>query len=383
MKIEKITLTRIAIPFDSGREKYADAHQDYNAASPALSKMESLLVCIETDDGLTGWGEAFGHLINPVTFCALEQSVGPFFLGKTLSTRADLDALMTSADYAFHGFGRTGPVRYALSAIDIALWDLLSRKAEQPLWRYLGAKRPVIRVYPSLVSYGNEPARVAEKAREVWQQGYDAIKLHETALPAIAAVRRALPADVSLMVDVNCPWSVEEACQQADALRELNLTWLEEPVWPPDDYAGLATVRRHGVPLSAGENAAGDADFARLVSTGAVDILQPSVCKVGGISGMLRVFALGREHAVTVIPHCFYYGAGLLATAHLISLLPENVRLEVPWVQWTPLLHPFLNIQPEMTLPDSPGLGFEPNPEVLADFTIASATCIFNGGSHA
>lgn len=382
MKIVKIEIMRVAIPFDSGREKYAAPHQDFNAASPALSKMETLLVAVHTDNGLTGWGEAFGHLINPVTFTALSESVAPFFIGKTCHDRQTLSECMGQAEYAFHAFGRTGPVRYALSAIDIALWDLLARQANQPLWQFLGGNRATVPLYPSLVSYDNDPCAVAAKVREVYAAGYHAMKLHETALPAIAAARQALPPEAQLMVDVNCPWNVDEACQQAQALRELNLSWLEEPVWPPDDLAGLARVRQQGVPLSAGENASGDADFVNLINTGAVDILQPSVSKVGGISAMLRVFALGKARGVRVIPHCFYYGAGLVATAHLITLLPEETRLEVPWIRWQPLLHPLLDFSPVMALPTAPGLGFSPDPQVLADGIIARASCDASGVHH-
>jgi L-alanine-DL-glutamate epimerase-like enolase superfamily enzyme len=97
-----------------------------------------------------------------------------------------------------------------------------------------------------------------------------------------------------------------------------------EPVWPPEDITGLARVRRAGIPISAGENAAGDGELIQLMASGAVDIVQPSVCKVGGISAMLRLFALAHQYPVRVIPHCFYYGAGMLATAHLVALLPGN-----------------------------------------------------------
>lgn len=382
MKIEKIDIIRLAIPFDSGRKKTASAQQDYNAASSKVSKMETLLIAVHTDNGLCGWGEAFGHLINPVTFSALENAIAPFFIGKTFNSCEQLQQMMLHAEQAFHGFGRTGPVRYALSAVDIALWDLLGKAQQIPLWKLLGGKRDRIALYPSLVSYDNQPDVVAHQVSQVFNLGYDAIKLHETTREAVAAAREAVGDRARIMVDVNCPWTADEAFRQAQSWRDLDLYWLEEPVWPPEDITGLARVRRAGIPISAGENAAGDGELIQLMASGAVDIVQPSVCKVGGISAMLRLFALAHQYPVRVIPHCFYYGAGMLATAHLVALLPEETRLEVPWLQWTPALHPFLHFQPEMRLPDVPCLGFTPDAAIIAAYQIAWSQCPAAQGAH-
>ncbi|WP_142501365.1 mandelate racemase/muconate lactonizing enzyme family protein [Klebsiella sp. 2680] len=375
MKIEKIEIVRIAIPFESGRQKKENSQQDYNAASPLLSKMETLLTKIYVDNGLYGWGEAFGHLSNPVTFSALENLVAPFFISREFSTTGDIENIMREAEVALHGFGRTGPVRYALSAVDIALWDLLGKQQKLPLWKMLGASRNRIRLYPSLVSYDNDPQAVACKVQEVLDLGYRQIKLHETERKAIAAAREVLGERGELMVDVNCLWTPEEAFAHAQLMKPLNLQWIEEPVWPPEDVRGLAKVREAGVPLSAGENASGDGDFMNLILSRAVDILQPSVCKVGGVTAMLRVIKLAQTHGVKVVPHCFYYGAGMLATAHLVAMLPDDIRLEVPYIKWIQPLNDFLNYHPEMTLPDKPGLGFEPDESVIATHLLATAIC--------
>lgn len=382
MKIEKIEIIQLAIPFDSGREKNGPEQQDYNAASSRVTKMETLLVAVYSDTGLCGWGEAFGHLINPVTFTALESAVAPFFINRHVDSITGIAALMKEAEQAFHGFGRTGPVRYALSAIDIALWDLFGKQEQKPLWQILGGSRNHIGLYPSLVSYDNKPEAVARQVSQVFARGYREIKLHETTREAVAAAREAVGNQAEIMVDVNCPWSAEEAFRQAESWAGLNLKWLEEPVWPPEDTDALTYVRTAGIPLSAGENAAGDGDLYHLMASGAVDIIQPSVTKVGGITAMLRVFEQAKRYPVTVIPHCFYYGAGMMAAAQLVALLPETTRLEVPWLQWTPQLHPFLNFQPEMVLPDAPGIGFTPDAQVLKDYRIGFAVCSTAKGEH-
>lgn len=383
MKISQIEVIRLAIPFASDREAPVPAAETaWNAASPALKQMETLLVRVTTDQGEQGWGEGFGHLCNPVTAEALKALVIPLFLGKAVpESREALLLLMTEAEQALHAFGRSGPVRYALSAIDIALWDLLGQRLKKPLWQLLGAQRQEVELYASLVSYNNQPDEVARQVQRAWQAGFHMLKLHETDYAAIAAARAALPEEATLMVDVNCPWSVDEAGHRARQLAELKLGWLEEPVWPPDDIAGLAQVRRAGTPIAAGENASGEWGFEPFYGAQAVDILQPSVTKVGGITASLRVFERAKQHGIKVVPHCFYYGAGLLATAHLVATLPADIRLEVPFIRFTPLLYPQLEFAPTMRLPTVPGLGFQPDAEVLQRHTLSHIT-LSMGANH-
>ncbi|WP_455924634.1 mandelate racemase/muconate lactonizing enzyme family protein [Pseudomonas putida] len=373
MIIQKIELLRLSIPFTAGtaeRKTLGQAQDDdaFNAASPRHRQMQSLIIKITTDTGHIGWGEAFGHGANPATLTALQAMVAPLFIGTACK---DHLATLETARRALHGFGSTGPVMYALSGIDIALWDLAAQAAGKPLYDYLGGQPRELELYASLVSYGGDPEEVFRQVRRARQQGFSKIKLHETRYEAIAAARQALPAhEGELMVDVNCPWTVQQASDMAERLRPLELTWLEEPVWPPDDAHGLAQVRRVGVPLSAGENAAGVNGLRALFEQGAIDVAQPSVAKVGGITAMLQVFDLAREYGVNVVPHCFYFGPGLLAVAHLCTLLPAEVAVEVPFIEFEALLYPALDFKPRMTLAPVPGLGFVPDPQVLERYCI-------------
>lgn len=373
MVIHSIEIIRISMPFTTGtehRQNLGQAKDDdaFNAASPTHRKMESLMLKVTTEGGMVGWGEAFGHGSNPVTFKALSDVVGPMFIGTRL---VDREQTMEKARRALHGFGSTGAMVYALSGIDIALWDLAAQQAGVPLYQLLGGTARTLELYASLVSYGNDPAEVHRQVSRARELGFRKIKLHENQVEAIAAARSALPVAVGeLMVDVNCPWSVSEASDIARQLQPLELTWLEEPVWPPDDVAGLAQVRREGVRLSAGENAAGVQGIKALLEQQAVDVLQPSVAKIGGIGAMLQVFALAREHGVKVVPHCFYFGPGLLAVAHLCTLLPEEVAVEVPFIEFERLLYPALAFTPRMDLPAAAGLGFAPDVQVIDDYCI-------------
>jgi len=380
VRITQVDIFRIALPFDAGRLDKAEAPATdgmdaFNAASRHLQRMETLLVRLGTDDGRVGWGEAFGHLINPVTFAALAGPVGRFFLSaEVTSDPASFAGIVRTAHQAFHAFGRTGPVLFALSAIDTALWDLCAQAAGVPLHRLLGADRDEVSVYASLVSYDNDPAEVAYQVRRAHAAGFEKMKLHETTFAAIAAARQALPTDVALMVDVNCPWSLDEARVQVSDLRELSLGWVEEPIWPPDDAAGLAALRSGGVPISAGENASGVQGFRTLFEANALDIAQPSVAKIGGISGMLDVIELAQSFDVTVVPHCFYYGAGLLATANVVATLPRSVSLEIPWLQWPEPLHAAQNTGAMLQLDTRPGLNFRPDDQIMARYLIDKAS---------
>lgn len=131
-----------------------------------------------------------------------------------------------------------------------------------------------------------------------------------------AACQAACP-DVEITLDVNAPWTVREALDMTEKLRPLNLRWIEEPVWPPENYSGLATVRKQGgIPVAAGENASKLMDVQHLLEAGALDFVQPSPAKMGGITELQKVYALANAHGVTVMDHAFYDSPGLLAAVH-------------------------------------------------------------------
>lgn len=369
MKIARIETIRAAIPFETGGPRHGI--RPGLAAQPWL-KMEALMVRVETDDGLVGWGEGFGHMVNPGTQALLHSLVGPWFLGKDPQPIA---MLMQEAQQAFHGFGRSGPAIFALSAIDIALWDLAAKRAKQPLYRLLGGSGSRLDKYASLMRYGGDPDAVRRNVARAQFAGYRMIKLHETTLPAFMAAREAVDAETRVMLDVNCPWPVEEARAVARSIRDRGFYWLEEPVWPPEDYAGLAAVRQEGVAIAAGENVTGLHEFRRLFEAGAVDVVQPSVTKVGGVSAMLRILALAQAWPVRVIPHCFYWGPGYLATAHVAAAMPKPAPVETAFIALERVPYPLFDPdQATLDLPDTPGLGFEPDMAALEPHVVARQT---------
>lgn len=329
-----------------------------------------LLVKVTDSDGTVGYGEAFGYNAIPASEAALHRTVAPLALGRPCG---DIGALMEALEKPLHIFGRSGPVVYALSGLEIALWDIAGKRAGLSLARLLGGgTRRRVPAYTSLLKAGERHAlqTVCDGQR---QAGFDAVKLHETDPAMALAARESLGPDVALMMDVNCAWDLTAACEAARRLRPAALTWLEEPVWPPEDLCALTRIanRVDDVPLAAGENAPNPAAFAALADTPGLTYLQPSVTKVGGISAFLRVAHLAASRGKRLAPHSPYFGPGLLATLQLASLLPAirwieyfAIRLERPIFGGAEL--------PDgdgvMTVPDGPGLGLDPDPAVLREF---------------
>src|SRR5881628_1024966 len=284
------------------------------------TSIDMLLVRIDTDAGITGWGEAFGHRIFPATRAAIDTILGPMCVGRDPSQIA---AINDEIQRVLHGIGRSGPTIYALSGIDIALWDIAGKVAGVPLYRLLGGSpRTDLPAYASLLRYGTADA-VAHYTSQALDRGYRHVKIHEITLPEITAAREAAGAGIPLMVDTNCPWTVAQAVEMARRLAPLDIHWLEEPVWPPENLSGLAEVRtRGGLDTAAGENYATAWEFRRAFEAGAITYAQPSVTKIGGVTEMRRVMALAETFGVTVVPHSAYFGPGLLASIHCIAAMP-------------------------------------------------------------
>ena len=362
MIISNVETILLQIPYDIGGGPRAIAGQP----APGLA---ILLVRIDTDDGITGWVEAFGHAVAPATKTVIDTMIAPMLLGQDASR---IGGLMLDLARRLHLFGRNGPVIYGLSGIDIALWDIAGKRARLPLCQLLGgAARTELRVYASLLRYG-EPATLAANVRRAIAGGYADIKLHEIEPFLVGIARDAMGAGPRLMVDTNCPWTVAEARTMARAMRGHDLIWLEEPVWPPEDYRGLAETRREGIAIAAGENAAGLREFRAMMEAGAIDIAQPSVTKIGGITEMMKIIALAGAFGVRVVPHCAYFGPGYLASMHVAAVLPQEAPLERLFMEleaspFSPHTEPAGG---RVAVPSGAGLGCDPDPEIIARYHV-------------
>jgi L-alanine-DL-glutamate epimerase-like enolase superfamily enzyme len=335
-------------------------------AGEGRNSFETLLIKVETDAGIVGWGEAFPHRVWAGIRSFVETLIAPVCVG---ADPTDISALMNRLFKHTYGVGRAGPVMYALSGLDIALWDILGKAANLPIYKLLGGSPSTkVPAYASLLKYADTDI-VVRTSQEALSRGYSELKVHETGRSEITAAAKLLRQHNggSLMVDVNAPWNLQEALAAAAPLRELGLKWLEEPVWPPEDFRAAAEISEFGVPVAIGENVLSPTDFARLIETRAVDYIQPSVSKIGGISVMRDIYALANQASVSVAPHSAYFGPGLIATAHLAAALSRAPMVErlycdlsdSPFGDWYEPKDGFL------ALPQGPGLGIEPDQKLL------------------
>ena len=284
-----------------------------------------LLVKVDTDEGVTGWGEAFAYKLRDATRAALESTVIPRYVGRDPAQIAEL-ALTILREFRN---SKSGPLTFALSAIDIALWDILGKTVGLPLHQIVGGSgKKTLPTYASLLRFA-DPHVAAAGVAAIAERGYRHIKLHEDTFDPVAAARKEIGDSVSLMLDVSSAWSVRQAIVEAERLKDLNLVWLEEPTWPPEDYRALARVAGVSrLALAAGENVNSLYDFRVLCETAGLTFVQPSVAKIGGITEMRKALAIAEAHNLATVPHSYYLGPGLLASLHLIAARPEEILVE-------------------------------------------------------
>jgi D-galactarolactone cycloisomerase len=327
-----------------------------------------ILVRVTTDDGLVGWGECFAYGATLAVGSVVEEALAPLLRGEDPMR---IEALTDRMHRALMIWGRRGLGMMAVSGVELALWDLAGKARGVPVYQLLGglcgSRLPA---YASLLRYETVGA-LRQAVCGALEQGFTAVKLHQVDEASVAAAREVAGPAVELMLDTNCPWTVEEAIRIGRRLERYGLRWLEEPVWPPEDWAGLGRVRRAvDIPIACGENEATAFAYGQILAAGAADIVQPSVTKVGGIGEMKKVAALAAAAGVTLVPHCFYFGPGLAATLHVAASTPGVPCVEMPAGRLVaPLLAEPIRVSGgAVAVPDRPGLGADPDPDVFARF---------------
>lgn len=365
MIIAAIEAIPLRIPFRPGTRSQPSAWGDGD-----LPAADALLVRVTTDEGVTGWGEAFGFRAVASAKLAVDQMVAPLCIGQDAFR---IEALMLDVKKKLHVFGLAGALAFGISAIEIALWDIAGKAANAPLYRILGGGVTELPCYASLVRYSDH-SLIRDAVRQVIDAGFDTIKLHEIEIGAVRAARNEVGTEVAIALDVNCPWTLAEARAVADDLKTIDLKWLEEPLWPPENFSGLAELRQSsGLPLAAGENVYTTMDFERLLAAKAVDFIQPSPAKMGGVSEMRKVFALAAVHNTAVMPHSFYDGPGLLAAIHAAAAFGDaGTMVEWRWFDLEATIYgpAFEPRNGRIAVPQGAGLGIEPDRDVLRRFRL-------------
>jgi L-rhamnonate dehydratase len=352
-------------------------------AGPAYA----VLVRVLTDEGLYGISSA--GVGNGAAAYILEHHLKPIVVGEN---PFDVELLWEKMFRSTLNYGRKGLVLEAISAVDIAIWDILGKATGQPLYNLLGGEtRDRLRLYASRLYAQKDLELLASQAASFVRQGFTALKQRfgygprdgvpgmRRNLELVKAVRDAVGPDIELMADAYMGWDVSYAIRMIRMLEDagVDLKWLEEPVIP-DDIDGYAQIRRAvQTPISGGEHEFTRYGFRELIRKEAVDILQPDVNRVGGITEARKIWAMAAAYNLAVVPH-----AGQLHNYHLIM-----AHLNSPIAEYFPpvkeggardddtLFWELFVGEPEaeggfLTLPEKPGLGLEFNEENLRQWRI-------------
>jgi D-galactarolactone cycloisomerase len=345
---------------------------------------EAVLVQVQTDAGLTGWGQAAG---SPAALPAIVgRQYAPLLLGRD------------PRDWAAH-WHRLGGLRGghygAISGLEMALLDLAGQAAELPVHRLLGgAVRQRLKVYATGLyklerwrSFESWREGLIEEALGYQAQGFSLTKLKIGFVPRqdiqlVHALREALGPEMGVAVDANCAWDAATAIQVGQAIQSAQIAWYEEPL-PPTDLEGYREVRRTlPIPISGGESLAGLFPFRDMIQSRSVDIVQPDVTICGGVSALQRIQTLADANHVRLIPHCWGSALAFAAALHFLATIPDggpSVTPTEPLLEYDRsenplrddlLLEPLRHQDGYLPVPQGHGLGVAVNPEALARYRV-------------
>lgn len=372
-----------------------DLDEELGYSQQYYTKRTAHLVEVQTDAGITGWGECFGG--GNIAFAnktIVERLIAPMILGMD---PLDRDVIWHKVYNLLRDHGQKGMPIQALSGIDIALWDIAGKASGLPVYKLLGgAFRDRIDVYGYGMMLQRRPdlkERFAEDSAEIRDAGFKAMKMKiglgvKTDIELTEAVRNSIGADTGLMVDANHAYTTREAIELGRKLEQLDVAWFEEPV-APEDQAGYRELR-DALDLNI---AGGEAEFTRwgfrdLIANRCVDILQPEVCGLGGITEYQKVLAMATAHFVPVVNHVWGSAVAVGTNLHLLAALPDfpgAAHPVQPMLEYdtTPnrfredLLQEPLRIREQVkqsggsaALPTAPGLGVDPDPDFIRHFEV-------------
>jgi L-alanine-DL-glutamate epimerase-like enolase superfamily enzyme len=357
--------------------------------SVADGSQDALVVRVHTDEGVVGVGEVDSSpsvvkaIIEAPPSHSIASGLRSLLVGEDpLEVRRLWERMFRGSLY----FGRRGAVIHAISGVDIALWDIVGKASGKPIATHLGgARRRRVPAYASTLM-PDTPEAVRRAVSDQCEAGFRAIKLgwgplgRSARLDAelVGAARAAIGDEVELMIDIGKGWSsVREAIDRTRRLEEHRLAWIEEPFMPDEyeKYAALADAV--SVPIAAGEEETTVWDFERLIDQGGVEIVQPDVTRVGGITECIRVSELARRRGRRFIPHAWSTGIIKAATLQVLAASDEAEWFEY-CVQTTTLnehlvSEPFPLVDGCVEIPSGPGLGIELDEQRLGECLVGQS----------
>ncbi|WP_409342546.1 mandelate racemase/muconate lactonizing enzyme family protein [Paenibacillus sp. MBLB4367] len=372
MKITEVEAIHLRVP-DLDAER-CDGTQD------------TLVIRIHTDEGIVGIGEVDSSplvaqaVVNAAPSHSIATGLRSLLIGENpIEIERLWDKMYRGTIY----FGRTGPALHAISGVDIALWDILGKAMNRPVCEMMGGVfNRKLKAYASALM----PETIEEAARMAEQyakQGYKAMKFGWGPIgrdakfdeAQIKAIRGAVGDDIDIMIDAGLAWDLKGALRMAEIYEKYNLFWLEEPVHS-NNIAGYRELSdRTRLSIAGGEQESGRLAFQRLMDEGHLDIIQPDLARVGGLTEGKKIASLAHDRHKKVVPHAFKTGILVAASTHFAAAIPNGFMIEYT-VSTSPLARDLVSREIAfkdgyVTVPtDRPGLGIEVDEQVLNRYRV-------------
>ena len=354
-----------------------------------VKQRSATLLEILTDEGITGWGEAFAQGLEPPEIAAavIDKALKPLLIG---ADPLDIEVLWHRMYHMTRDYGRKGSVVSGISAVDIALWDIAGKFHELPVYKLLGgAFRTRVQPYATgfyRIEGQGEAKRLGVEAIRHFEAGFSMMKVKlgygvDDDIACMSEVGRAIQGKpITLMVDTNHAYGRAEALKLGRALEEYDLRWYEEPVVPEDIQGYVEMRQKLAMPIAGGENEHTLYGFRDLLAAGAVDVAQPDLGSCGGISAGRHIIALAQSHGVQVNPHVWGSAIAQAASLQFIAAVPvahHSLFAQEPVLEYDRSSHPFRQqlitrpIQQAggwVDIPSGPGLGVTVDRAVLEKF---------------
>ncbi|MDS1140451.1 mandelate racemase/muconate lactonizing enzyme family protein [Pusillimonas sp. SM2304] len=388
MKIKSIHAVWLHVPIPYEKQHVSDFGR--------VASFDAVLVRIETVSGLVGWGEAKEEVGSEANCRGLVAMIngkfGPLLVGEDARDINRLWELMyngsrahyaVSQGHVFPIMGRRGVSIAAISGIDMALWDLLGKSLDAPVWRLLGGRKSERMAAYASGGWADAEHIGAQLQGYIDIGGFKAVKMRVGVIDGnpinsarrVKAAREALGPDVALACDAHGTYTVAEAKRFCQLVEDCNLLWFEEPV-TADDKRGLAEVRAAtAIPIATGESEFNRFDFRDLAELHAADVFQPDLAICGGISEAMRIGAIASAWNIKLAPHLWTGALAFAAGMHVAAASPAGWILEYS-VGANPMLQDLAEEQftvqdGTIEIPERPGLGITIQQDFLDRYTVA------------